>query len=113
MISEEDVSEGKDFRFSNLTFKDPNTFIAGRLHTCIEEWEKLDTPDFVLKWLKQGVGIVSMFKHFKGNFKGKSYNIMILIFRLLHVFQMLESVEIMLFSFPRLDWKDSVMVLFM
>ena len=55
VISAEDVSDGNVFWFSNLTFKDPNTFIAGRLHTCIEEWEKLDTPDFVFKMAETGV----------------------------------------------------------
>ena len=68
-----DLSRRSIKSFSKLTFKDQNIFIAGRLHTCIEEWEKTDTPDFVLKWLKQGVGIVSMFKHFKRYLKGNSY----------------------------------------
>lgn len=74
VISAEDVSEGKDFSFVKLTFRDPHKFMAGCLHTRIKEWEKLDTPDDVLTWLKQGVDIVPMFKHFKGNFKGKSYD---------------------------------------
>ena len=71
----------KDFWFSNLTFKDPNTFKACRLHTCIEEWEKVDTPDFVLKWLKQGVSIVSTFKHFKGNIEPRQANLCLRAFR--------------------------------
>ena len=64
VTSAEDVSKGKYFCFNELTFRDPHTFMAGHLHKCIKEWEKLDTPDCVLTWLKQGVDIVPMFKHF-------------------------------------------------
>ena len=70
VISAEEVSQEANFEFDNLTFRDPHKFRTGTLHTCFKEWERLDPPDNVLSWLKDGVDIFPMFKHFKGNFKG-------------------------------------------
>ena len=74
VVTAEDASKGKDFCLEELSFRDPNHFIAGHLHDYEEEWKKIDTPDLVLNWINNGVDIVPMFKHFKGNFKGKSFD---------------------------------------
>ena len=74
MVTAEDVSKGEDFCLDDLALRDPNAFVAGHLHSCVEEWKQLDTPDFILNWIKNGVDIFPMFKYFKGNFKGKSYD---------------------------------------
>lgn len=64
-----------EFDFSDLVFRDPNFVLAGSLSHNISEWKRLGTPSFILDWnIENGVNIFSMFKHFKGNFKGKSYN---------------------------------------
>lgn len=58
-----------------MDFRDPNFVLAGSLSHNISEWKRLGTPSFILDWnIENGVNIFSMFKHFKGNFKGKSYN---------------------------------------
>ena len=73
-VTAEDASKGKDFCLEELSFRDPNHFIAGHLHDYEKEWKKIDTPDLVLNWINNGLDIVPMFKHFKGNFKGKSFD---------------------------------------
>ncbi|VDI23480.1 Hypothetical predicted protein [Mytilus galloprovincialis] len=39
-----------------------------------EQWEKVGCPGEILDWIKQGVDIRPMFKHFKGNFRGRCYD---------------------------------------
>lgn len=63
-----------DFDFKDLVFREPKSFVAGCLSHNVSEWKRLGTPSFILDWIENGVDIFPMFKHFKGNFKGKSYN---------------------------------------
>lgn len=58
----------------DLRFRDQNNFIAGNIHLNVNEWENLGAPDNVLNWIKNGVNIEDFFKHFKGNFRGESFN---------------------------------------
>ena len=74
VYSAEDVAHGAEFRFEDLSFRDPNFFVAGNLMPCAEQWERVHCPEFILDWVKNGVDIHNMFRHFKGNFKGKSYD---------------------------------------
>lgn len=74
-VTAEDVAKKNvKFDLENLRLRDPNNFIPGNLHSCLHEWEKIDAPDNVLEWLKEGVDVKKFFKPFKGNFKGKSYS---------------------------------------
>ena len=61
----------------NLRFRNPDEFQAGSLHAAI--WEKLlsnvshehvDLMDVI----KEGVDVEQFFTHFKGDFKGKSFD---------------------------------------
>lgn len=58
----------------DLRFRDPNNFIDGNIDLNVNEWENLGAPDNVLNWIKNGVNIGDIFKHFKGKFRGKSFN---------------------------------------
>lgn len=62
----------------NLYLRNPDFFIAGELHNQFCHWEKIlfdnDTSSLVKKWIKDGVDVTEFFTHFKGNFKGCSYN---------------------------------------
>ncbi|CAG2246538.1 unnamed protein product [Mytilus edulis] len=72
--SAEEVVNGSDYDFEDLSFLDPNFFKAGNLMYCSEQWEKIGCPGEILDWIKQGVDIRPMFKHFKGNFRGRCYD---------------------------------------
>lgn len=62
------------------SLRDPNYFVSGQLHENKMQWEKmLKTIDTESKfevqdWINNGVDISKYFQHFKGNFKGRSYN---------------------------------------
>lgn len=62
----------------SLYLRNPDFFIAGGLHNQFCHWEKIlldnDTSSLVKQWLKDGVDVTEFFTHFKGNFKGCSYN---------------------------------------
>ena len=70
----EDVASGDSFSLNDLQFRDPNYFVAGSLSRSVSEWKRLQPPQNVLDWVQNGVDIFPMFRHFKGNFKGKSYD---------------------------------------
>lgn len=57
-----------------LPLRDPDSFVPGGKRDCLQEWEKLDIPGKLRDFLKDGVDVQKFIKHFKGNFKGKSYN---------------------------------------
>jgi hypothetical protein len=84
-VEVENIVLQDDFDVENLVFRDPNCFVAGSL-SYISEWKRLGTPPFILDWIEIGVDIFPMFKHFKGNFKGK-FTIQMNQFQL--IFQML------------------------
>lgn len=64
-VRAEEIANGKFFSLENLTFKDPDFYIAGNLHKHILEWESLGASEEVLNWLKHGVDVNNYFKHFK------------------------------------------------
>ncbi|VDI23460.1 Hypothetical predicted protein [Mytilus galloprovincialis] len=52
--SAEEVVNGSDYDFEDLSFLDPNFFKAGNLMYCSEQWEKIGCPGEILDWIKQG-----------------------------------------------------------
>ena len=70
----EEVVIGNDFNFENLLLLYPNFIAAGNLMYCSEQWVQIGCPNEVSDWNKNGVDINPMFKYFKGNFKGHSYD---------------------------------------
>ena len=67
-----------DTHVGRLAFRDPNNFVAGQIHKCSEEWEQI-APDSregiaAVDWVKNAVGLGGLFRPFKGNFQGKSYD---------------------------------------
>lgn len=63
---------------ADLVFRDPGNFVAGGIHKCQEAWHDIlpDNPEGrqVSQWIAEGVDIKTFFKHFKGNFRGQSFN---------------------------------------
>ncbi len=65
---------------SELLFRDPNCFRAGELHNHFEYWQYIaqESPSprqaQILGWIRDKVSIRPFFKHFKGSFKGESYD---------------------------------------
>ena len=61
-----------------LPLRDPKQFMAGQLGCDISAWSKVlensSASQQVIDWLTNGVDISSMFRHFKGNFRGKAYD---------------------------------------
>lgn len=60
-VRAEEIPKGKFFSLENLTFKDPDFYIAGNLHKHILEWESLGASEEVLNWLKHGVDVNNYF----------------------------------------------------
>ena len=64
----------------NLVLKDEESFLAGQLHTQPANWSYIlkanadDKSVLVHDWIDNGVDINQFFSHFKGNFKGRSYD---------------------------------------
>ncbi|XP_062591418.1 uncharacterized protein LOC134252891 [Saccostrea cucullata] len=62
----------------NLYLRNPDFFVAGELHNQFCQWEKIlfenDTSNQVKNWIKNGVDVTDFFTHFRGNFRGSSYN---------------------------------------
>ena len=61
-----------------LAFRDPETFIAGEIHNHHEVWTNLtyllDNKQLIMDWITNGVSISPYIRHFKGVFKGISYD---------------------------------------
>ncbi|XP_076090318.1 uncharacterized protein LOC143062538 [Mytilus galloprovincialis] len=53
--SAEEVVDGSDYDFEDLSFLDPNFFKAGNLMYCSEQWEKIGCPGEIFDWIKQGI----------------------------------------------------------
>lgn len=60
-VRAEDIAKGIFFSLENLTFKDPDFYIAGNLHKHVLEWESLGASEEVLNWLKHGVDVNNYF----------------------------------------------------
>jgi hypothetical protein len=74
VIEAEMVASGSQFCIDDIVFRDPKGFRAGSLHNCLLEWDRLSPPEEVRGWLEKGVCVEKMFRHFKGNFQGQSYD---------------------------------------
>ena len=62
--------------FAGLRLRDPDSFRCGNLHYSACDWDELMTGvrgyDVVRPWIHQGVHIPDFFRHFKGEFNGRS-----------------------------------------
>lgn len=72
------VSEGRVFASPDmLQFRDPHSFVAGNLTTCLDQWDQISVDyekrDFVLSIIRDGVDVFDFFTPFNGTFKGKTY----------------------------------------
>lgn len=63
-----------------LSFRNPEQFVAGQLHSCVDSWENLlsavddELSERVKSWIVGGVDVFDFFQHFKGKFKGVDYD---------------------------------------
>lgn len=63
-----------------LRFRDPNSFVAGKLHDHMTFWRELaerhpfSKQEEVLDWIGNKVSIFRYLQHFKGTFKGELYD---------------------------------------
>lgn len=48
--------------------------MPGALHEHLDEWEELDPTDEVRDWIRNRVNVKKLLKHFKGNYKGRTYD---------------------------------------
>ena len=72
------VAEGRVFAsLGMLRFRDPNSFVAGNLSSCLEQWDQISVSykqrDFVLAIVRDGVDVFDFFTPFNGTFEGKTY----------------------------------------
>lgn len=74
MTAEDVVFNNIKASMCNLPLRDPDTFVPGGIHECVQEWEKLDISCEISDWLLNGVDLHKFLRHFKGNFKGMSYD---------------------------------------
>ena len=62
----------------DVLFRDQDYFLAGELHHHYDIWEHIleeyDKRAEILGYIKKGVSVFDFFSHFKGDFKGKSYD---------------------------------------
>ena len=59
-------------------FRDTEYFIAGEIHDHPDVWnyilEDFAKRDEILKYISGGVSVFEFFEHYKGEYKGKSYD---------------------------------------
>ena len=72
------VAEGRVFASPDiLRFRDPDSFVAGNLTTCLDQWDQIsvrhDKRNFVLAIISNGVDVFDFFTLFNGTFQGKTY----------------------------------------
>ena len=65
---------------STLVLWDPETFVAGNLHSCLPAWELIAkcspyklTPK-ILHWIKNCVDVHEFLQPFKGQYKGENFD---------------------------------------
>ena len=64
----------------SFVFPDPSSFIAGQLHAHPGVWDRITESSSypfrstVLDWVKNEVDVHDYFRHFKGSFKGESFD---------------------------------------
>lgn len=71
-----DLLYEKYYHANSIPVRDPKNFIAGGINDRADEWIKLfpNLPSDVKQWITDGVSVTDFLRHFKGNFKGKSYD---------------------------------------
>ena len=63
----------------DVLFRDPDHFIAGKIHHHYDTWEHI-LQDYVkktneiLEHILKGISVCNIFQHFKGHLRGKSYD---------------------------------------
>ena len=72
------VAEGRVFASTDmLQFRDPDSFVAGNLTTCLDQWDQIsvgyEKRNFVLSIIRDGVDVFDFFTPFNGTFQGKTY----------------------------------------
>lgn len=77
--AEDVLLDNSVFDIETLPVRDPNCFVSANLHNNVQAWRGIMKNDsvtekLVLSWLENGVDITHFFVHFKGNFKGLSYD---------------------------------------
>ncbi|XP_069134615.1 uncharacterized protein [Argopecten irradians] len=72
----EEVASGAQFSLADLPFRDPDYFLAGNVckSEYLQFWERINACEEVLDWIKYGVDVSRHFVHFKGDFRGVSYD---------------------------------------
>ena len=75
------VSDPSLANLAQLRFRNPDSFQAGSLHNHVDFWENLISSTgyscpkvSLLQIIREGVKVSNFFQHFKGNFKGRSYD---------------------------------------
>ena len=73
MVAEDRVFASPDM----LQFRDPGSFVAGNLTTCLVQWDQISVGygkgNFVLSIIRDGVDVFDFFTPFNGTFQGKTY----------------------------------------
>ena len=65
---------------TSIAFPDPQSFVAGKIHSRVSVWEKIalaapyDFAPVVLDWIKHSVHVEDFFQSFKGRFAGENYD---------------------------------------
>ena len=65
--------------FDALRFRDPTVFVAGSLNYNAEAWQDVlaechGAGQFVRGWLKHGVDFFDFFQHYRGEYRGRSFD---------------------------------------
>lgn len=65
-------------RMEDLSFRDPDSFVAGGVHSHVGTWEKIcnqgSEAQRVLGWIKDGVDLYEFMVPFKGTYGGRQYD---------------------------------------
>lgn len=78
--AEDVLKKNAPFNVGSLPLRDPDIFVSGQIHGHLDEWKIIldlngdEVKALVLDWLENGVDINKFFRHFKGNFKGRSFD---------------------------------------
>ena len=63
---------------SLLSFRNPDAFVAGRLHRHVDKWEEIlaqhPKQDEILSYIKYKVNVKDFFTRFRGDFQGTFYD---------------------------------------
>ena len=68
------ASDKVPFDLASLPLRNPDTFVSGGLQGNFEAWQDIGASDNVLGWVKNGMDIEEFFQHFRGDFKGRTYD---------------------------------------